>query len=86
MSSTTKRVDTGSSGLSEEKLAEVIHRLSILYPESEFLISGETINILVHNKESWPEIKQATHDQLLRTKYERDTEGLRHKLYTRLLN
>jgi len=81
----TKVIDTSRSDLSEEELSEVLSRLTILYSNSDFKIENQSILVTPSEAEIWPEIKLATHDQLLRTKYERHSHKLREHLYNRLL-
>jgi len=80
------KLDLSDFGFETEERAEILSRLTVLYPHSVFKQNGNVIDVTVSEKDTWSEIKQAGHDQMLRTKYERDNRSLRTSLYQRLLN
>ena len=80
------KLDLNDYGFETQERAEILSRLSVLFPHSEFTQEDNVINVLVSDKDTWSAIKQAGHDQMLRTKYEKDNRTLRASLYQRLLN
>ena len=80
------KFDLNDYGFETQERAEILSRLTVLFPHSEFTQEDNFIHVVISETDTWSEIKQAGHDQILRTKYEKDNRSLRASLYQRLLN
>ena len=79
------KIDFAGYNFEASQRAEVISRISILYPKSEFTAKEQSIYVILDKGDDWIDVKQTVQDQLLRSQYEKQNHSLREKLYSRLL-
>ena len=73
------------SAFSSEERTDIFARLSILFPNVEVNLADARLAARFLTEDDAQSFSQAAHDQLIRTKYDRDTRMLRQKLYENLL-
>lgn len=74
------------TGAEARDVADALTRMRVLYPRLTFSLSGATVEITANQRADLLGVEQAFSDQLIRSRFDRESAGLRSVLYTRLLS
>lgn len=82
----TARARFDITGAEAADVSDAVARMRVLYPALTFRLSSTVVEISSEDAVDLSGVEQALSDQLIRSRFDRESAGLRSLLYSRLLS